>query len=360
MREACPSMATSASWAILRASVPTDFQATAETPSSYVTGGATYADILPSLNLIFKPTPQDFIRLFLGRQEMRPTMYQMRAARDYGYNAANALSTVNSPWSGTSGNPDIRPWLSDSADLSLEHYFAHGGGYVRLGVFEKKLLTYIYQQNTVTNFAGYPYTSVTPPILTQGITSEYVNGQGGNISGLEADFELTSDVMTGGVVKGFGVQLNGLLVDSSIKPWGPNNPSSPLPDMSKKTANATLYYESHGFSARVTEHYQSETREYIVQFGPPSFSSLGTPGDGYSGGDSLSFSDRCPADLRVQVRSTQRADLLPGGQKPEQRSPDHLQQRRSAPAGKLAEIRRILSNGRFLQILTVSRQGRLG
>jgi iron complex outermembrane recepter protein len=88
--------------------------------------------------------------------------------------------------------------------------------------------------------------------------------------------------MTGGVVKGFGIQLNGLLVDSSIQPWGPTNPSAPLPDMSKKTANATLYYEAHGFSARVTEHYQSETREYIVQFGPPSFSSLGSPGDGYS------------------------------------------------------------------------------
>ena len=84
-----------------------------------VTGGATYADILPSLNLIFKPTPEDFIRLFVGRQEMRPTMYQMRAARDYGYNAANALSTVNSPWSGTSGNPGIHPWLANSADLSL-------------------------------------------------------------------------------------------------------------------------------------------------------------------------------------------------------------------------------------------------
>jgi iron complex outermembrane recepter protein len=247
-----------------------------------VSGGATYADILPSLNLIFKPTTQDFIRLFVGRQEMRPTMYQMRAARDYGYNATNALSTVNSPWSGTSGNPDIHPWLSNSVDLSLEHYFSHGGGYARLGVFEKQLITYIYQQNTVTNFAGYPYTSTEAPVLTEGITSEYVNGQGGNISGVEADFEITSDVLTGGAVKGFGVQLNGLLVDSTIKPWGPTNPSSPLPDMSKKTANATLYYESHGFSARVTEHYQSQTREYIVQFGPPSFSSLGTPGDGYS------------------------------------------------------------------------------
>jgi iron complex outermembrane receptor protein len=247
-----------------------------------VSGGASYADVLPSLNLIFKPTPQDYIRLFVGRQEMRPTMYQMRSARDYGYNAADALSSVNSPWSGTSGNPTIRPWLSNSADLSLEHYFAHGGGYVRVGVFEKKLLTYIYQQNSVTNFAGYPYTSAQPPVLTEGITSQYVNGQGGNISGLEADVQLTSEVLTGGAVKGLGVELNGLLVDSSIKPWGPTNASAPLPDMSKKTANATLYYESHGFSARVTEHYQSETREYIVQFGVPNFAGLGSPGDGYS------------------------------------------------------------------------------
>jgi len=247
-----------------------------------VSGGASYADILPSLNLIFKPTKEDYIRLFVGRQEMRPTMYQMRDSRDYGYNATDALSTINSPWSGTSGNPTIHPWLANSADLSLEHYFAHGGGYVRVGAFEKKLLSYIYQQNTVTSFVGYPYTSAEPPVLTQGITSEYVNGQGGNISGIEADVQIDSEVLTGGAIKGFGVELNGLLVDSSIKPWGPDNPSAPLPDMSKKTANVTLYYESHGFSARVSEHYQSETREYIVQFGAPSFSSLGTPGDGYS------------------------------------------------------------------------------
>ncbi|HXQ81981.1 MAG TPA: hypothetical protein VN775_11745, partial [Opitutaceae bacterium] len=247
-----------------------------------VAGGATYADVLPSLNLIFKPTTQDFIRVFVGRQEMRPTMYQMRIARDYSYNATDALSNSISPWSGTSGNPGIHPWLSDSADLSLEHYFAHGGGYVRVGAFEKKLLSYIYQQQTVTNFAGYPYTSSTPPVLTQGLTSEYVNGQGGNISGVEADVQVGSEVFTGGAVKGLGVELNGLLVDSSIKPWGPTNASAPLPDMSKKTANLTLYYETHGFSLRVTEHYQSQTREYIVSFGPPSFSSLGTPGDSYS------------------------------------------------------------------------------
>jgi iron complex outermembrane receptor protein len=247
-----------------------------------VSGGANYADILPSLNLIFRPTHDDILRLFVGRQEMRPTMYQMRAARDYGYNAADALSTINSPWSGTSGNPGIKPWISNSADLDFEHYFPHGGGYVSVAVFEKKLLSYIYQQNTVTNFAGYPYTSAEPPVLTEGITSEYVNGNGGSLSGVEATLQVTSDLVTNGIVKGFGVQLNGIVVDSSIKPWGPENPSAPLPDLSKKSANAQIFYEGYGFTVRVSEHYQSAERDYIVQFGVPNFAGLGSPNDGFS------------------------------------------------------------------------------
>jgi iron complex outermembrane receptor protein len=247
-----------------------------------VSGGATYADILPSLNLVFKPTPKDLIRLFVGRQEMRPTMYQMRAARDYGYNASDALSTIDSPWSGTSGNPGIKPWVSDSADLDYEHYFGHGGGYFSVAVFEKKLLTYIYQQNTVTDFAGYPYTGNTPPVLTEGITSEYVNGQGGNLSGAEANLQIDSAVLTNGAFRGLGVELNGIIVDSSIKPWGPTNASAPLPDLSKKSANLQLYYEGYGFTARVSEHYQSSERDYVVQFGVPNFAGLGSPNDGYS------------------------------------------------------------------------------
>lgn len=247
-----------------------------------VTGGGSYGNVLPSLNLIFHLTSQDLIRLSAGRQEMRPTMYQMRAARSYGYNSTNALSTVNSPWSATAGNPSIRPWLSDSVDLSLEHYFAHGGGYIAVSVFEKDLLTYIYQAQQVVSFAGYPYTGGVPPILNYGVASQYVNGSGGTLSGVEANLQITSEVLTRGVIKGFGLQLNAAVIDSQIQPWGPNNASAPLPDLSKKTANITLYYERFGFSARVQEHYQGATREYIVQFGVPSFGSLGTPGDGYS------------------------------------------------------------------------------
>ena len=251
-----------------------------------VSGSDTYQDFLPTMTLDFKPTSKDVIRLFLGREEQRPRMYDMRASRDFGYNATYANSTVQSPWSGSSGNPNLHPWMANSVDLDYEHYFAHGGGYVSFAVFEKKLLSYIYQQNTVTDFTGYPYTSATAPLLHQGITSEYVNGQGGNVSGVEATVQVTSDILTNNAVRGFGLQLNGIVVDSNIQPWGPNNPSAPLPDLSKKSVNATIYYEGRGmlegFSARISEHYQSATREYIVQFGKPSFNSFGTPGDGFS------------------------------------------------------------------------------
>jgi iron complex outermembrane receptor protein len=247
-----------------------------------VSAGASYADFLPSLNLIFRLTPRDLIRFFAGREEQRPEMYQMRAGRDYSYNATDAQSSTISPWGATSGDPSIHPWVANSLDLDLEHYFANGGGYVSIAGFEKKLLTYIYQQNTVESFAGYPFTSAQPPVLTQGIASQFVNGQGGNVSGVEGTIQIGSEVFTSGTVRGFGVVLNGLLVDSSIQPFGPGNGSEPLNDLAKKSANVTLYYETHGFSARVTDHYQSATREYIVQFGAPNFAGAGSPNDGYS------------------------------------------------------------------------------
>jgi iron complex outermembrane receptor protein len=247
-----------------------------------VSGSASYADFLPTLNLDFKFTQSDILRVFVGREIQRPDFYAMRAARDYGYNPANYLNTgANGPWSATSGNPGIKPWIANSADLDFEHYFPKGAGYVSVALFEKQLQSYIYDQQTIESFVGYPYTGPTPATFI-GAGNQFVNGQGGNLSGMEATVQVTSGVLTGGVVNGFGIEANGLLVDSSIKPWGPNNASAPLPDMSKKSLNLTLFYEGYGFSARVTDHYQSETREYFVLFGAPTYNSLGTPGDGYS------------------------------------------------------------------------------
>ena len=121
-----------------------------------VSGVDSYVDVLPTLTLTFKPTSQDFIRFFVGREEQRPRMYDMRASRDFSYNSTYATSSSISPWGGTAGNPNLQPWIANSVDLDFEHYFAHGGGYVSVAVFEKKLLSYIYQQNTLDKLRGVP------------------------------------------------------------------------------------------------------------------------------------------------------------------------------------------------------------
>jgi iron complex outermembrane recepter protein len=253
--------------------------------SSYVapvSGESSYKDILPTLNFIFKLTKMDDVRLFVGRQEQRPRMYDMRAGSDYSYNAAYQASTTISPWGGSAGNPNLKPWIANSIDLDYEHYFPKGNGYVSIALFEKQLLTYIYQLNQVYNFNGYPYSTINAPVLYSGIVSQFVNGTGGKVSGAEATLQLDSAAVTDGAFRGLGLVLNGLIVDSTIQPWGPGNGTAPLPNMSKKSANVTLYYETHGFSVRVSEHYQSATREYIVQFGIPNPKSAESPGDGFS------------------------------------------------------------------------------
>jgi iron complex outermembrane receptor protein len=128
-------------------------------------------------------------------------MYDMRASRDFSYNNTYATSTTISPWGGSSGNPNLKPWLADAIDLGYEHYFADRQGYVSVALFQKNLKNYIYQQLTLTDFTGYNYTSPQPPLINQGYTSMYQNGQGGKVRGLEVTAQVTSELLTGGAVK---------------------------------------------------------------------------------------------------------------------------------------------------------------
>lgn len=237
-----------------------------------VTGGATYTDFAPSLNLNFRPSDSTVIRFSVARQIARPRMFDMRAARSFGFDPSKATSTSlgNSPWSGDGGNPALKPWKSDSIDLALDKYFKDNKGYFSLALFDKKLVNYIYELGVLTDFSGYPITGSVSPSLRQGTATSPQNGQGGSVKGLEFTLSLPSELLSP-AVKGFGMVLGGAYTSSSIKPWGPTGPDSPISNLSKKVANVTFYYERHGFSARISEWYRSDYRAYITNFGAPNF-----------------------------------------------------------------------------------------
>jgi iron complex outermembrane receptor protein len=248
-----------------------------------VTGGAKYTDFAPDLNLKFKVAEQTYVRFSAARQIARPRMYDMKAGKTFNYNSTYASSTdlSHSPWSGDGGNPKLRPWKSNSLDISVEKYFADNKGYISLAGFYKKLLSYVYQQSSLTDFAGYPNPTGMAPVLMQGTTTIPMNGQGGSIRGLEATISVPSELFFPDL-KGFGIYAGGAYTESSVKPWGPTGGDAPIAGLSRKVANITFYYEYKGFSARISERYRSATREYITTFGPPNFKGDSASGNGFS------------------------------------------------------------------------------
>src|SRR5690606_32593205 len=151
-----------------------------------VSDGDSYTYILPSMNLAFEVRENLFVRLGAARELARPRMDQMRASINIDFNEGRATSTnINeSPWGGSGGNPSLRPWIANAVDLSIEKYFGRRG-YVSLAGFYKDLESYIYDQQTLTDFTGYPYTGGTAPTLMQGYLSTPQNGEGGTIQGVE-------------------------------------------------------------------------------------------------------------------------------------------------------------------------------
>jgi iron complex outermembrane receptor protein len=243
---------------------------------------AKYNDFAPALNLALNVTPETMVRLSLSRQLARPRMYDMRAARSWGLNPTlvNSTDLAHSPWSGSGGNTHLRPWKSDSIDLSLEHYFAEHRGSFAITAFHKKLLTYIYTAASPADFTGYP-TNGLNPVLHEGVVTQPVNGAGGSIQGIEASMNLTSELISHSL-HGLGLQVNGAYTDSSVKPWGPGNGDAPIAGLSRKNGNATIYYERHGFAVRLSERYRGSTREYITTFGPVNRGGDTSPNNGFS------------------------------------------------------------------------------
>lgn len=248
-----------------------------------VTQGDKYDDFAPVINVNFDFGSDLYVRASAARQIARPRMYDMRASRTWGYDPTLEDSTdpTRSPWSGGGGNGALAPWESNSFDVSLEKYFKDSRGYIAVAGFYKDLQNYIYEQSQYADFSEYPVPGGGNPAQDGGSVSQPANGDGGAISGIEFTLSLASELINPDF-RGFGLILGGAYTDSEVEPWGPGNGTAPIAGLSQKVTNTTLYYERHGFSARVSHRYRSENRQYITTFGPPNPGGDVNPNGGFS------------------------------------------------------------------------------
>ena len=224
-------------------------------PSTY---GATYTDYLPSLNLKLGLPSELYVRFGLGRQMARPRMDEMVSSANYGYDIQRQIYT------GSGGNANLRPWLANAVDFSVEKYFG-GTGYFTAGVFFKNLQSYIFNAtNTEFDFSQLPIPSSVPQAPTTiGEFTQPLNGQGGTLQGYEIAMNVPFELLWK-PLEGFGFQGNYSDVSSSIHP---GSATARLPGLSKYVSNMSLYFERWGFSARVSQRSRSNFRGEVEGFG---------------------------------------------------------------------------------------------
>jgi iron complex outermembrane receptor protein len=237
-------------------------------PVTVVTEGDKYTDVLPSLNVAFEFPNEIKWRIGAATTVARPRLDDLGGGSSY-----QVYTDQSTPpnedgsqyyWSRSGGgNPKLKPWRANSFDTSVEKYFGNKA-YVSAALYWKDLKTYIVNESAFEDFSGVPLPPFNPadPLATYnkadanrtGVSTLKINGSGGYVKGVEftasIPFSLFSDA-----ADGFGFIVSAAKNSSSIVI---NNKEEPIPGLSTKVINSTLYYEKYGFSARVSNRYRGD------------------------------------------------------------------------------------------------------
>ena len=227
-----------------------------------LTGGTSYTDFLPSLNLAADFKNNWIVRFGLASTLVRPGINEMRAGISTPDVVQDQAGTPNAGnWTATySGNPALKPWRAAGIDLSVEKYFGKRS-YLSLAAFRKNLLSYVQNQQTVVDNSKVPLPSNVPPGVTVkqfGPLIQPSNGSGGKVEGIEFAASLEGALLHSSL-DGFGIVASASKLSSSVLEQLPDQLAKtiPLNGLSGRSNSLTVYYEGHGLSARVSQRYRS-------------------------------------------------------------------------------------------------------
>jgi len=222
----------------------------------------SYTNALPSFNLTGEIAKDFLARFGYGRGMTRPAIGDLNPG---GAVLNTTAGTV------TIGNPDLRPQVADSFDLSLERYFSPTN-YVALAVFDKEIKdapNSIVSCETMSQL----YTG-TATLCTNGQyqVTRPVNSLKGYARGAEVSGQYFFDARAGWL-QNFGASASYTYVKTSI-PVNFGTPAAPRivpgqqPFVSKQNVSLSGMYEDSTMSARVTYTWRSDQVLFGVSASP--------------------------------------------------------------------------------------------
>ena len=227
--------------------------------------GATYWDVLPSLNLSLRFDSDFVIRVGASRQIQRPQLDDLRVAIGYGLdNNVGNSPTGTAPFiSGGGGNPLLRPYRANAFDMTFEKYFGTAG-VVAVQLFYKDIVSYIDGATFPFDYSGFPLPAGPTPPSRIGLLSSEFNTGGGDFYGGELAVTLPFEEVVP-ALEGFGFTGGVGYTKTKIEDAAGN--IDQIPGYSKWVANGTLFFEKYGFNARGSVRHRSTFLGDFTGFG---------------------------------------------------------------------------------------------
>jgi TonB-dependent receptor len=221
---------------------------------TYEESKADYDKVLPSANVAMHLGENAVVRAGLSRTMTRPNPNALLPGLNFSSPSADV---------GTLGNSGLDPYISDNIDMGFEYYTGEEG-YFGFAAFRKSITGFTVSRATTMPFSdlaqyGVTYATLTPtqqtainarggPAAATVTLNQQVNADGKLIvNGLEFNWVQPLDFGSA-ALQGLGFTANYTLIDQKGQGAAPAIATGVAPS----TYNATLYYENHGLSSRVS------------------------------------------------------------------------------------------------------------
>ena len=228
--------------------------------------GAEYTKVLPAVNLTYSPIEPIKIRAAYNITMDNASFYDLRAS---GTISASTVSDPDNPngtalftgYTTQSGDPTLKPTMSNNFDLSVEWY-PKPGTTLHIAGFYKRITDLVVFGGAQREITVY-FTDGTSEQALATTTDAHTSDKAATVKGLELGARTFFDQLPGWLA-GIGVEANYTFIDSKnpgdlyFDIDGVQHNNVPLKGLSKHNLNAAFLYEKDPFSLRIAYSWRSK------------------------------------------------------------------------------------------------------
>jgi TonB-dependent receptor len=228
-------------------------------------GSATFTRFLPAINLQLQPHEDVKVRASYNITMDLPSFNATRGGGTVGVtttdNPVDGDPGIFSNFTASTGNPFLKPAMSNNVDLSVEWYVKPGTMFYVNGFYKhiKDLPIFSLTERDVTIY----YQDGTTELVSAAASDVITAQDPATVKGFEIGGRAFLDMLPG-FLGGFGVEANYTFIDSKNPGdlyrdiFGAIRNDAPLQGLSKHNYNLALLYERSKISARVAYSWRSK------------------------------------------------------------------------------------------------------